>query len=120
MDGGECADMKRIFLIAVCLCLLGVSGFSAFAQGDTGEFYSEYDDYYEMEQDYLESVLDDTEAPPSFNVNIPAMAAGAVIATLVAFVVLRKHMRPPMAAPYFRKIETEHRLITKTDNKTER
>lgn len=114
--------MKRISLIfVICLCLSGAVSLCAAAQDSTEmEYYSEYDDYYAMEQDYLDSVLDDEPAPENPEISVPAMVLGAAAAAGIAFLFLRKRMRPPEANPYFRPIKAEYNPINKSDNKTER
>lgn len=113
--------MKKM-LIAFLFLLSGFSlSFTAFAQENTEmDYYEEFDNYEEFEQDYLESVLDEIPREQRFKINAPAMAAGAVIAAGVTFIILRKSLNPPMAEPYFRQPEKTQKTVKKADNKIER
>lgn len=92
--------------------------FSAYAQ-DSSEayYYNEYDDYYEMEQDYLDSIVDQTVKPKNkITFSVPAMAIGATAGLAITYIVLdiKSAVKPD---PYFRKAEEKHEITNKADAK---
>ena len=113
--------MVKKILIAV-FCVLSALPFvlcaSAEAENANDEhYYDEYDDYYEMEQDYIDSqVVDKTPAKQSV-IFVPALIVGALAGLGVTYIVLDIAFAPPKPDPYFRKAEEKHELVNKADTK---
>ncbi len=81
-------------------------------------YYDEYDDYYEMEQDYIDSeVVDKVNEKKQPIVFVPAIILGAAAGLGVTYIVLNAVFAPPKPNPYFRKAEEKHELVNKADEK---
>lgn len=122
MDGGENNMVKKIFISVFCVLFTLPFVFCAGAQteGENEEhYYDEYDDYYEMEQDYIDSEVVDNITPNKKQsvIFIPAIILGAAAGLGVTYVVLNAVFAPPKPDPYFRKAEEKHKIVNKADTK---
>lgn len=112
--------VKKIFALVFCVLFALPFVFCAGAQPENDEhYYDEYDDYYEMEQDYIDSqVVDNTTSNKKQSVIfIPAIILGAAAGCGVTYIVLNAVFAPPRPDPYFRKAEEKHKIVNKADNK---
>ncbi len=114
--------VRKIFFAAVCVVLCTACTLSAYAEENTGaemEYYDVYDDYYEFEQDYLDSIADEARpTPKKLPVSPAAMAVGGAAGLIITFALMRNSLTVPKAEPYFRKAKEKHRLVNKTDEKS--
>lgn len=114
--------VKKIFVCVFCVLSALPFVFCASAQTvvdneNEEHYYDEYDDYYEMEQDYIDSqVVDKTPAKQSV-IFVPALIVGALAGLGVTYIVLDIAFAPPKPDPYFRKAEEKHELVNKADTK---
>lgn len=114
--------VKKIFISVFCVLFTLPLVFCAGAQteGENEEhYYDEYDDYYEMEQDYIDSEVVDNITPNKKQsvIFIPAIILGAAAGLGVTYVVLNAVFAPPKPDPYFRKAEEKHKIVNKADTK---
>ena len=122
MDGGEGNMVKRItaFLFCVLFSLPFVLCAGAQTEVDNenaAHYYDEYDDYYQMEQDYIDSVVVDKAPKRESVIFIPAIILGAAAGLGVTYIVLNAVFAPPKPEPYFRKAEEKHEIVNKADTK---
>ena len=122
MDGGENTMVKKfIFSVSAVFFALPLI-FCASAQaeiqdGNEDYYYEEYDNYNEMEQDYIDSEVVDKASPKQSAVFIPAIILGAAAGLGVTHIVLKAVFSPPAPDPYFRKAEAKHEIVNKADTK---
>lgn len=116
MDGGVLTMVKKSVIFLIMFVLLG---FSAFAEEDKGpEYLQEYDNYYEFEQDYNDSVVTDKikRQKNPLDANPLAMLAGAALGVGAVYIVFRNKLAPPAPSPYFRKPTAKHEITNEKDN----
>lgn len=83
------------------------------------EYYDVYDDYYEFEQDYLDSIVDDVRPQRErLSVSPTALAIGGIAGFIIVFAFARSYLVPPKAEPHFRKAQEKHEIVNKTDEKS--
>ncbi|MBQ7102102.1 MAG: hypothetical protein IJN81_10725 [Clostridia bacterium] len=80
-------------------------------------YYDEYDDYYQMEQDYIDSEVVDKTPQKESVIFIPAIILGAAAGLGVTYIVLNSVFAPPKPDPYFRKAEEKHKTVNQADEK---
>ncbi len=115
---------KRLLIIcsvlAFCMCM----GLNAFAADEAdelnnadSEYLEEYDNYYQFEQDYLDSVEEDLFLTKNGGKAISgsAMLAGAVVCAIGSYLFLRRKLNPPKAEPYFRHGDEKHKIVFEKD-----
>ena len=115
--------MVKKILIAV-FCVLSALPFALCANaqtevdnGNEEHYYDEYDDYYEMEQDYIDSEVVDKAPAKQSVIFVPAIVLGAAAGLGITYIVLNSVFAPPKPDPYFRKAEEKHKLVNKADTK---
>ena len=114
--------VKRTFAFIFCVLFTLPFVFCAGAQveaenGNEEYYYDEYDNYYEMEQDYIDSEVVDKKQPKQSVIFIPAIVLGAAAGLGVTYFVLNAVFAPPKPDPCFRKAEEKHKLVNKADTK---
>lgn len=114
--------VKKIIVSVFCVLSALPFVFCASAQtvvdNENGEhYYDEYDDYYEMEQDYIDSEVVDKAPQKQSVIFIPAIILGAAAGCGVTYIVLNSVFAPPRPDPYFRKAEEKHEIVNKADTK---
>ena len=114
--------VKKIFALVFCLLFSLLFVFCAGAQTETADengahYYDEYDDYYQMEQDYIDSEVVDKAPQRKSVIFIPALILGAAAGLGITYIVLNSVFAPPKPDPYFRKAEEKHKLVNKSDVK---
>lgn len=122
MDGGESAMVKKIFIAVFCVLSALPFVFCASAQTevdneDEEHYYDEYDDYCEIEQDYIDSEIVDKAHVKQSVIFVPALAIGAAAGLGITYIVLNAVFAPPKPDPYFRKAEEKHEIVNKDDTK---
>ncbi len=105
--------MKKL-LIALLLALSLSVGVQA-AQEEIPEALEEYDDYYQFENDYNNSVVVDDISGYSHSGRLfaPAIIGGAVLGGAVTYAFLRHLIAPPAPDFYLRKPKEEHEITEK-------
>lgn len=118
MDGGENTVVKKFIISVFCVFFTLPFVLCAGAQNEDDDYYyDEYDDYYEMEQDYIDSEVVDKVPQRQSVIFIPALILGAAAGLGITYIVLNSAFAPPKPDPYFRKAEEKHKLVNKTDVK---
>lgn len=110
--------VKKIIVSVFCVLFAVPFVLCAGAQTESEEhYYNEYDDYYEMEQDYIDSEVVDKAPQKQSVIFIPALILGAAAGCGITYVVLNSVFAPPKPDPYFRKAEEKHKIVNKADTK---
>lgn len=110
--------VKKIFIAVFCVLSALPFVLCVNAEAESEEhYYDEYDDYYEMEQDYIDSEVVDRVPVKQSSIFIPAIVIGAAAGLGVTYIVLNAVFAPPKPDPYFRKAEEKHEIVNKADTK---
>ncbi len=112
--------VKKIILCVFCILFSVPLIFSSAAQAEAENedyYYDEYDNYNEMEQDYINSEVVDKVPQKQSIIFVPAIILGAAAGFGVTYIVLNAVFAPPKPDPYFRKAEEKHKLVNKADTK---
>lgn len=112
--------VKKIILCVFCILFALPLIFSAAAQAEAENedyYYEEYDNYNEMEQDYIDSEVVDKAPVKQSVIFVPAIILGAAAGFGTTYIILNAVFAPPKPDPYFRKAEEKHKLVNKADTK---
>ena len=114
--------VKKIIVSVFCALLavpfvLCANAQTAVDDENAEHYYDEYDDYYEMEQNYIDSEVVDKMPQNQPVVFVPAIILGSAAGLGITYIVLNIAFASPKPDPFFRKAKEKHKLVNKADTK---